>query len=85
MTRDEAINEALIALHKITMALASRKLLEKPSMNPSIRLGLEKKAMTDEEISNLASDTWQRIVLESYPKLPGTTVFECSPGDGEPR
>ncbi len=81
MTHEEALTIALNALHDVGSALATRSLLSKPSMNPIIRLNLEKKTMTDKEIEIRVLDVWEDIVTKAEPRLKGTTIFECSPSD----
>jgi hypothetical protein len=79
VTHTEALHKALAALHEIGGAIATRNLLAKPMSNPIIRCELERKALTDHQIQQLALDTWETLVMQVRPRLDGTTIFECSP------
>ena len=79
MTHTEALQKALEALHRIGSGLECRRMIrDKPSMTGPLRASLLEKSLTDEKVVELALDTWEEIVLGAEPRLPETTIFECS-------
>ena len=87
MTREEALLKALEALHRIALGVRAMKRVESGDLpaNEVLRKSFLDRAMTDSQIERLALDVWEDCVAHVEPQLPGTTIFECSPGDGEPR
>lgn len=85
MTHTEALEKALEALHHIGSGIKARRLIrDKPDMTGPLRASLLEKSLTDEQVMELSLDTWEAIILEVEPKLPGTTIFECLPDEANP-
>lgn len=91
MTHEEALKYALDSLHKIASGIVSRQLVgrmnnepNRPRVGTPLYKSLAADVLGDDEIEKLALDTWEAIVTNVEPRLPNTTIFECSPGDGVP-
>lgn len=59
------LRRALDVLHDIGMAMGARR-LGTMTMTAPLREGVEKRAMTDQQIEDLALDTWEKIVTARH-------------------
>jgi hypothetical protein len=78
---EAALKAASTLCHRITMAMATRKLID--SCIDTVRLGrlrwaLEKQLMTDEEIGEASADAFEQLVeAMRLENVEGVTAFEC--------